>query len=75
MSFEKTPILSSAIISFETFMTHLENIGNENDILKPWVDVGLEWATKYYRRMDDTDAYIITMCKFLDRHVTALPLT
>lgn len=56
-------------------MTHLENIGNENDILKPWVDVGLEWATKYYRRMDDTDAYIITMCKFLDRHVTALPLT
>jgi len=32
--------------------------------LKPWVDVGVEWAKKYYRRMDHTRAYVIAMCKF-----------
>jgi hypothetical protein len=65
MSRESTPILSYAIIEFEMFMTSLERLGKQHKILKPWTDVGLHWATKYYDRMDDTDAYVVTMCKFL----------
>lgn len=34
--------------------------------LKPWIDVGISWATKYYKRMDDTKAYVIAMCKFFN---------
>ena len=33
--------------------------------LKPWTVIGLRWATKYYIRMDDTEAYILSMCKFI----------
>jgi hypothetical protein len=59
------PTLSHAIISFERFMTDLENLGDEYEELKPWTDIALRWATKYYIRMDDTDAYVVTMCKIL----------
>lgn len=44
-------------------MTELEEVGDEHELLKPWTDIGVHWATKYYIRMDDTDAYVITMCK------------
>jgi hypothetical protein len=64
MSSESTPSLSFAIASFEKFMMTMEDVGDENPILKPWTDIGLKWATKYYIRMDDTDAYVIAMCKF-----------
>jgi hypothetical protein len=30
--------------------------------MKPWMDIGLEWATKYYQCMDNICAYIIAMC-------------
>jgi hypothetical protein len=46
-------------------MTQWEQLGKDHRNLKPWTDIGLKWATKYYKRMDDTDAYIIAMCKFL----------
>ena len=62
-SSELMPILSHAIINFEKFMTEWERIGNDHKVLKPWTDVGLRWATKYYIQMDDTEAYILTMCK------------
>jgi hypothetical protein len=75
MSSESMPILSRAIIEFEKFMTGLEELGREHTILKPWTDIGLRWATKYYIRMDDTDAYVVTMCKFLSQYITALPPT
>jgi hypothetical protein len=64
MSSESMPTLSHAIKSFETFMMDLEEVGEQFDILKPWVDIGMYWATKYYIRMDDTDAYVVAMCKF-----------
>jgi hypothetical protein len=57
------------------FMTNLENVGDQYELLKPWTDIGLQWATKYYIRMDDTDAYVVTMCKSLNQHIAALPLT
>ena len=60
MSGESTPILCGAIPSFESFMSKWEEM-QENSCLKPLVEPGLEWAYKYYRRMDRTRAYIITM--------------
>jgi len=64
MSGESTPILSGAIPAFEQFMTKWEVLANRHPHLKPWVDVGLQWATMYYAHMDGTCAYIVTMCMF-----------
>lgn len=72
MSTETTPILSRAIIFFEMFMTELEKLGSQHEILEPWTDTGLHWAKKYYARMDDTDVYIVTMCRSLNWYITAL---
>jgi hypothetical protein len=63
MSAHATPILSGAIPSFELFMTQWENLGEAHANLKPWTDIGLHWARKYYTRMDNTRAYIIAMCE------------
>lgn len=65
MSAEKTPVLSGAILAFETFMTKWEKIVKEHDRLKPMVQEGLDCAYKYYDKMDQTKAYIIAMCKQL----------
>lgn len=62
MSSESTPILSQAISSFELFMTDWEKLGQEYKMLRPWTEIGLEWAKRYYVRMDDTDVYVVTMC-------------
>ncbi|KAF8264712.1 hypothetical protein EI94DRAFT_1543448, partial [Lactarius quietus] len=61
MSSESTPVLSHAIISFKMFMTELEELGEQHKILKPWMKIGLHWATKYYIRMNDTDVYVMMM--------------
>lgn len=63
MSSESTPVLSRAISHFEMFMTEWEKLGAQHDVLKFWTEIGLDWAKKYYVRMDDTDAYVVTMCK------------
>jgi hypothetical protein len=62
MSSESTPVLSRAISDFEMFMTTWEELGDQYPILKFWTGIGLEWAKKYYVRMDHTDAYIVAMC-------------
>jgi hypothetical protein len=51
------------------FMTEWERMGKAYSVLRPWTDTGLQWATKYYIRMDDTDAYVVTMCKSLNRYL------
>jgi hypothetical protein len=71
MSTETTPILSHAIITFEMFMTEWEKLAAQHAVLKPWIKIGLQWATKYYVRMDDTEAYVVTMCKLRNRPITA----
>lgn len=63
MSGESRPILSGSIPAFETFMTQWEKLGKENPHLKPFIQPGLEWAYKYYNRMDRTTAYIVAMCE------------
>ena len=62
MSGEKVPILSGAIPSFEIFMTKWE-ILKKDPRTKSLVEAGLEWAYKYYDRMDNTKAYVVAMCK------------
>ena len=63
---EATPVLSHVIICLEMLMMEWENLGEQHEVLKPWTDIGLRWETKYYIKMDDTNAYIVTMCKFLN---------
>ncbi|KAF8489262.1 hypothetical protein F5888DRAFT_1808916 [Russula emetica] len=58
---ESTPVLSRAISSSEMFMTEWEKLGEQHEMLRPWMEIGLRWAKKYYIRMDDTDAYVVTM--------------
>lgn len=64
MSNESLPRLGSAVPCFELFMSAWETLGATMPRVKPWTDLGLEWATKYYKRMDDTRAYVVAMCKF-----------
>jgi hypothetical protein len=73
LSSDSTPVLSRAIIYFEKFMTKWEKLGEQYPTLKPWTDIGVDWATRYYVRMDQTNVYVITMCKsFID--ILLLPL-
>jgi len=64
MSAHMTSILSGAIPSFELFMSQWEKLSEEHFNPKAWTDIRLKWATKYYKQMDDTNAYVISMCEF-----------
>ena len=75
MSAERTPILSGAIPAFEMFMTAWEELGIKNPSLRRWTDIGIEWATKYYKKMDQTDAYTVAMCKLNLSCIHTCPLT
>ncbi|KAF8834807.1 hypothetical protein BDN67DRAFT_914167, partial [Paxillus ammoniavirescens] len=70
MSSESLPCLGSTVPCFELFMSAWEMLGATHPRVKPWTDVGLEWATKYYQRMDNTRAYIIAM--FVDPAICML---
>jgi hypothetical protein len=61
MSAESMPVLSSAVAFFEIFMSQWEGLSKDSPKLTPWIDIGLRWARKYYKFMDDTNAYIVTM--------------
>lgn len=63
MSKEKTPVLAGTIPSFERFMTSWEKLAKKNEHLAPAIKIGLKFAYKYYRRMDDTSAYMVAMCE------------
>jgi hypothetical protein len=61
-----TLVLLHAIIYLEMLMMEWEKLGEQHKVLKLWTDISLRWATKYYIKMDDTNAYVIAMCKFLN---------
>ena len=46
-------------------MTEWETLRSDYKTLELWTEIGLKWAKKYYVQMDETDAYVVTMCKFL----------
>lgn len=60
---ERTPLLSGAIPTFEMFLTNWEQLQG-NLRVGDFVSKGVATATKYYNRMDQTDAYIVSMCEF-----------
>ena len=60
---ERTPVLSDVVPAFELFMTAWETLGEKNPRLAPFTQVGVEWAVKYYERMDLLKAYIVAMGK------------
>jgi hypothetical protein len=66
MSGEKTLILSSAIPAFKMFMSSWEQLAAKHPRLSPWIDIGMAKATEYYKQMDCTSAYIMTMCECLN---------
>jgi len=72
MSAESMPVLSGAVPSFKIFMTRWEKLCDMFPLLKPWVDVGLQWAKKYYTRMDNTDVYAVAMCELLPSSLSNL---
>lgn len=61
MSSESTPVLCGAIATFELLMTSWERLAAVYPQVKRWTDIGLFWARKYYKRMDHTNAYIVTL--------------
>jgi hypothetical protein len=64
MSKEKTPVLAGTIPAFEQFMTFWEQLGLRNPRVRKYTQEGLDWAYKYYNKMDDTSAYIVSMCMY-----------
>jgi len=48
MSSKSMPVLSCAISDFEMFMTDWEILRDEYEGLKYWMEIGLDWAKKYY---------------------------
>ena len=63
MSAERTPSLSGAIPCFELFMTTWEHLRDNEPRLAPYITAGIDCATKYYRKMDETHAYVVSMCE------------
>ena len=66
MSSDKAPILAGAVPSFERLMSVWEDLAAD-DLMQdvaPAIQVGLEWAYKYYKRMDHTSAYVVNMCEY-----------
>ncbi|KAI6011883.1 hypothetical protein BKA83DRAFT_4065217 [Pisolithus microcarpus] len=63
MSSESLPRLGSTVPCFELLMSAWETLGETDVCLRPWTDVGLKWAVEYYQQMDNTRAYVISMCK------------
>ena len=63
MSKEKTLVLAGAVPTFECFMTSWERLAEKNQHLAPAIKVGLKFTYKYYKRMDSTDAYMVSMCE------------
>ncbi|KAG6805907.1 hypothetical protein H0H92_013515, partial [Tricholoma furcatifolium] len=61
MAKEKVPVLAGTIPSFEIMMSRWERLASRHADLKPIIDVGLDYATKYYKKMDDTEAYVVAM--------------
>ena len=62
---DKLPVLAYAIPAFEMFMTKWEKLADQNPQLEQFIKEGLRFAYIHYKKMDQTQAYIICMCKSL----------
>jgi len=46
-------------------MTTWEQLGRDHPHLSQWTDIGIQWATTYYKKMDNLSAYVIAMCELM----------
>jgi hypothetical protein len=74
LSKDETPVLAGVIPAFEIFLSKWDKLAEAKPWLKPWIDEGLFWVTKYYRRLDLSEAYVIAMCKFRFTHGRSITL-
>lgn len=58
-------MLAGTLPAFEMFMSRWEILAEKHEHLKPFIDIGLSWARKYYCKMDQTRAYVVAMGEFL----------
>jgi len=67
MSVENTPILAATIPAFELFVASWTSMIADQDLQKEniskFIRPGLAIANKYYNKLGETDAYIISMCE------------
>jgi hypothetical protein len=42
---------------------HGKKSRGEHPHMSQWTKIGIEWAAKYYIKMDDMHAYVIAMCE------------
>jgi hypothetical protein len=57
-------MLAGVLPCFEMLMTSWETLAKDTPKLKPFIQPGLDSAYEYYKRMDDTNAYILAQCTF-----------
>jgi rRNA maturation endonuclease Nob1 len=66
MSSENTPILAATIPAFELFLSAWQAMKADGDLavenVASIISPGLNIAKNYYRKLDDSNAYIIAMC-------------
>ncbi|EPS92714.1 hypothetical protein FOMPIDRAFT_1099361, partial [Fomitopsis schrenkii] len=63
LSGSSTPCMADVIPLFELFMEDWENQARVKPQYRAAIKAGLKVAVKHYKRMDDTNAYAIAMCK------------
>ncbi|KAI6041476.1 hypothetical protein EDC04DRAFT_1256242 [Pisolithus marmoratus] len=61
------PLLSCAVPLFETFMTQWEPLTMNKPCFAPYIEISLWHARSYYQHMEESNAYVIVMHKFLTK--------
>ncbi|KAI0056879.1 hypothetical protein BV25DRAFT_1772038, partial [Artomyces pyxidatus] len=61
LSGQATPTLSLAVPAMEVFLTGWERLVAQRPHYRRFLDSALEIGRQYYTRMDDTDAYVMSM--------------
>ncbi|KAJ7483095.1 hypothetical protein B0H11DRAFT_1723367, partial [Mycena galericulata] len=67
MSSQNTPILAATIPAFELFLSAWEAMKDDEDLeeenVASIIRPGLNLAKSYYKKLGDSNAYIIAMCE------------
>ncbi|KAJ7750263.1 hypothetical protein B0H16DRAFT_1843275 [Mycena metata] len=78
MSSENTPILAATIPAFELFLSAWEAMKVDQDLAEanvaPIITPGLNLAKSYYKKLDDSKAYILAMCYGSNSYIAQDPI-
>ena len=59
-------MLAEVIPAYEVFMTNLERAKDHFPAYGSIISDALDISTKYYKFMDDTEAYVLCLCEYLN---------